>query len=79
MGAFALQAKLWGQQPRGWAEIQEPKHRPLWDAMLDAAIHQLVVGHHHSLLVTKGGEIVGVLRLTDVFKEVCQRIKECMV
>ena len=48
-------------------------------AMLDTAIHQLVVGHHHSLLVTRGEEIVGVLRLTDVFREVCLRIKECMV
>ncbi|MDM8525925.1 CBS domain-containing protein [Desulfococcaceae bacterium HSG8] len=37
---------------------------------LDEAIHQLVMGHHQSLLVTKGDEIVGVLRLTDVFMAV---------
>jgi CBS domain-containing protein len=49
------------------------------DTMLDTAIHQLVVGHHHSLLVTRDEEIVGILRVGDVFREVCQRIKECMV
>jgi CBS domain-containing protein len=48
------------------------------DATLDQAIHQLVVGHHQSLLVTKDGkEIVGILRLTDVFQEISERIKEC--
>jgi len=30
-----LQAKLWGKAPKGWAEIQEPKHKPLWNAMLN--------------------------------------------
>ena len=48
------------------------------EATLDQAIHQLVVGHHQSLLVTKDGkEIVGILRLTDVFQEVCGMIKAC--
>jgi len=32
-----LQGKLWGKAPKGWAEIQEPKHKPLWDAMLNAS------------------------------------------
>jgi CBS domain-containing protein len=47
------------------------------DADLNEAVHQLVVGQHHSLLVTRGEEIVGVLRLTDVFKLVTERIKAC--
>lgn len=48
------------------------------EATLDQAIHQLVVGHHQSLLVTtEGEEIVGILRLTDVFQEVCGMIKAC--
>ncbi len=48
------------------------------EATLDQAIHQLVVGHHQSLLVTgKGKGIVGILRLTDVFQEVCEMIKTC--
>ena len=49
------------------------------DDKLDKAIHQLVVGHHHSLLVTKGEDIVGVLRLTDVFKKICEGIKACEI
>lgn len=46
-------------------------------ATLSQAIHQLVTGDHHSLLVTRGDEIVGILRLTDVFKEICDEIKAC--
>ena len=45
------------------------------DASLCEAIHMLVMGHHQSLLVTRKGEIVGVLRLTDVFKEVFQTME----
>ena len=47
------------------------------EATLDRAIHQLVIGRHQSLLVTQGGTIVGILRLTDVFMEICTLIKEC--
>ena len=45
------------------------------EASLNAGIHQLVMGHHQSLLVTRGKEVIGVLRLTDVFTEVCTLIK----
>jgi len=44
---------------------------------LNEAIHQLIMGRHQSLLVTKGEEIVGVLRLTDVFREISERISSC--
>ena len=48
------------------------------DASLDVAIHQLIIGHHQSLLVTDAdGEIVGILRLTDVFAAVFHKLKEC--
>jgi CBS domain-containing protein len=45
---------------------------------MNRAIHRLVIGHHHSLLVTAEGdphEIVGVLRLEDVFDFVCDVLK----
>lgn len=45
------------------------------NASLREAIHQFVMGHHQSLLVTRSGEIVGVLKLTDIFKEVFQVMK----
>jgi CBS domain containing-hemolysin-like protein len=49
------------------------------DANLNRAVHQIIMGHRQSLLVTSGERIVGVLRLTDVFKEVTGRIKECKI
>lgn len=42
---------------------------------LDEAIHQLIMGHHQSLIVTKGNEIVGILKLSDIFLEICIMIK----
>jgi CBS domain-containing protein len=48
------------------------------DASLNEAVHQLVLGHHQSLLVTDStGDIIGILRLTDVFTLIYQRMQEC--
>lgn len=47
------------------------------DATLDEAIHQLVLGHYQSLLVNSGDDIIGVLRLTDVFAAVFHTMKGC--
>ncbi len=47
------------------------------DATLAEAIHMILMGQRQSLLVTRGDDIVGILRLTDIFKEVFQRMKAC--
>ena len=47
------------------------------DTSLSEAIHQLIMGRHQSLLVTRGEDIVGVLRLTDVFREISDKIISC--
>ena len=47
------------------------------DASLDVAVHQFILGHHQSLLVTHGDRIVGILRLTDVFASVFHTMKAC--
>ena len=47
------------------------------DTNLDEAIHQLVMGQHQSLLVTRDKTIIGILRLTDVFAAVFHTMKEC--
>jgi len=47
------------------------------DASLDVAVHQLIMGHHQSLLVTRGDKIVGILRLTDVFASIFHTMKGC--
>lgn len=46
-------------------------------ASLNEAIRMLVLGPHQSLLVTRGEAIVGILRLTDVYVEISERIKAC--
>jgi len=70
--AAVMEVKNFMYTPKDGEYIKE-------DAELNAAVHQLIIGKHQSLLVTRGKDIVGVLRLTDVFKLVSDRIKECSV
>lgn len=45
---------------------------------LEVAIHQMIVDHHQSLLVIDdSGEVIGILRLTDAFALVFDKVKEC--
>ncbi|GAB6908233.1 CBS domain protein [Desulfosarcina cetonica] len=46
------------------------------NSSLDMALHQLTAGSNLSLLVTRGKDIVGVLRLSDVFAAVYHSMKE---
>ena len=46
------------------------------NSTLDAAINQIITGDHFSLLVAKENEIVGILRLSDVFAAVFHVMKE---
>ena len=48
---------------------------------LDLAVHKMVAGTHISLLVTKGegDEIVGVLRMADIFAATFQAMKDLEV
>ncbi len=41
------------------------------DAPVAEAVHQFILGCHQSLLVTKNDEVVGVIRLADLFDLVC--------
>jgi predicted transcriptional regulator len=47
------------------------------NATLNQAVHQLIVGRHQSLLVTRDMVIVGILRLTDVFHRVSDIMAAC--
>jgi len=57
--------------------IQAPSENEYIDdhATLGEAIHRLVVYPYHSLLVTSADEVVGILRLSDVFTKICDVIK----
>ena len=46
-------------------------------APLDLAVHRLIRGRHLSLMVMRGDAIVGILRLSDVFKAVNDMIDRC--
>ena len=57
--------------------IQPPSDSEYIDenASLGEATHQLIVQPHLSLLVTRDDEVVGILRLSDVFTTICDIIK----
>jgi CBS domain-containing protein len=57
--------------------LHAPRKKELIDegASMEKAIHQLVAGHFMSLLVTREGRIVGILRLVDVFDAVSRMIR----
>jgi CBS domain-containing protein len=57
--------------------IQAPSEGEYIDenATLGEAVHQLIVNPYQSLLVTSGDEVVGILRLSDVFTKICDEIK----
>lgn len=46
------------------------------ECRLDTAIHKLVAGTHLSLLVTRGEEITGILRIADVFAAIFHEMME---
>jgi CBS domain-containing protein len=47
------------------------------DIPITEAIHQMVIRHVQSILVTRKGEVVGILRQSDVFLEVADMIRSC--
>lgn len=66
--AAAMKVKDFMYTPRSDEYVKESDS-------LEVAIHQLVMGWHQSLLVTRGEAIVGVLRLVDVFQETARLCK----
>jgi CBS domain-containing protein len=69
-GAGRLKIKMLISVPAAGEYVSE-------DAPLSEAIHQLALEHHQSLLVTRNKKIVGILRQTDMFKEVLQTLTVC--
>jgi SAM-dependent methyltransferase len=69
MGSQKIQGELWGKSPNGWAEVQEPQHKPLWEAMLDAtAVGKNTTfldvgcgaGGSSKLAIARGAEVHGI-------------------
>jgi len=57
--------------------IQAPSEDEYIDenATLAEATHQMIMQPYHSLLVTRSDEVVGILRLSDVFTKICDLVK----
>jgi CBS domain-containing protein len=66
-------------QVKSFMATPRPEEKIAADTTLDTAIHFLVMGHHQSLMVTEQDKVVGVLRLTDVFEFVADKIMTCTV
>lgn len=49
------------------------------EASIDEALHLMVMGRHASLIVKNETGINGILRQSDIFKEICERIRECRI
>lgn len=44
---------------------------------MNVAMHRIVMGRHHSMLVTRDKKIVGILRSTDVFNTLYEMLAAC--
>jgi len=87
--SLLIKHELWSEpladicQKAGKINVRDLMHTPTEGeyvsekATLDEAIPQLILGPHQSLLVTRNGDIIGVLRLTDVFSAVFHVMKQC--
>lgn len=68
--AAQLKVRDFVKQPADSEHVDE-------NASLGEAIHQLVVHPHNSLLVTRNKQVVGILRLSDVFATISDKINTC--
>lgn len=59
--------------------MQIPKEGEFVDESdtMNVAVHRIVMGRHHSLLVTRNQEIVGILRSTDLFNTFYEMVAAC--
>lgn len=67
--AAKLKVEAFMQRPSEGEYVEE-------NNSFEAAVHQLITGSHLSLLVTRGNDIVGVLRLADIFAAAFHTMKQ---
>lgn len=85
MGSAATQGDLWGQAPSDWTFFQEPKHNPLFEAMLNAAnvgvgtrIFDAGCGGGVSVLAAQRGAQVSGLDAAEGLIEIArERVRRC--
>jgi len=62
---------------KNFIKLPTPDHMVRADDSMDKAFHLFVVGRHDSLFVTEGEAIVGVIRFSDVYREIVHSMREC--
>jgi CBS domain-containing protein len=72
-----LCAKAASVKVKSFMTTPRPEEQIAADSPLNEAIHYLILGHHQSLMVTEADEVVGILRLTDVFELVAESVSKC--
>ena len=72
-----LCTKAYNVKIENFVKMPSPDHMVKADDRMDKAFHLFVLGRHDSLFVTEGEEIVGLIRFSDVYKEIGRTMKEC--
>lgn len=49
------------------------------DENLEYGVHNYIMGNHQPIVIRENGNVVGVLRLSDVFEEFIKRMNACTV
>lgn len=65
------------QTVRAFMVVPEESEYIELTASIDEALHHLVMGPYQSLLVNDGPEVVGILRLSDIFDEIAAMVQAC--
>ncbi|MBR9980909.1 MAG: hypothetical protein KFF50_07785 [Desulfatitalea sp.] len=69
--------KAYDVKIESFVRLPAPDHMVGVDEKMDKAFHLFVVGRHDSLFVKEGGRIVGLIRFSDVYKQIADTMREC--
>jgi CBS domain-containing protein len=74
-----LCTKAYNLKIESFVKMPSPEHLVKVDDNMDHAFHLFVLTRHDSLFVMDGDEIVGLIRFSDVYREIARTMRECPV
>jgi CBS domain-containing protein len=69
--------KAYAVKIANFVRMTTPAHTVDADDNMGTAFHLFVIGRHDSLFVRAGEEVVGLIRFSDVYRNIAQTMKEC--
>lgn len=72
-----LCGKAYSVKIENFIRLPTPGHMVRVDDRMDKAVNLFIMGRHDSLFVTDGGQIVGLIRFSDVYKGIAETMKAC--